>query len=62
MKTPLIKEILALTPDSREVTVSGWVRTKRESKNLVFMHVNDGSCMSSIQLTFDRNGNAPNKD
>ena len=34
MKTPLITEILTLQGDGREITVCGWVRTKRESKNL----------------------------
>ena len=51
----LIKEILALPPQSQEVTVRGWVRTKRELKNLVFVEVNDGSCFSSIQCAFDLN-------
>ncbi len=32
----------------------GWVRTKRETKNLVFIEINDGSCFASIQATFDR--------
>ena len=54
MITPLIVELLALTADSRDVTVLGWVRTKRELKNLVFVEVNDGSSMSSIQCTFER--------
>ena len=60
MKTTLIKDILALPADGRDVEISGWARTKRESKNLVFLAVNDGSCMASIQLTFDRaNDEAP---
>ncbi|MDR2404382.1 MAG: asparagine--tRNA ligase [Spirochaetaceae bacterium] len=50
----LIKEILALPADSREIRVYGWVRTKREMKNLVFVEVNDGSCIDSIQCTFER--------
>jgi asparaginyl-tRNA synthetase len=54
MLFPLIKEILSLPPDGREVTVRGWVRTKRELKNLVFIEVNDGSCFRGIQCTFDR--------
>lgn len=41
-------------PDGQEVAVYGWVRTKRETKNLIFIQVNDGSCFASIQLTFDR--------
>ncbi len=54
MKTQLIKDILVSAPDGREVTVYGWVRTKRETKNLVFIQVNDGSCFASIQVTLDR--------
>jgi asparaginyl-tRNA synthetase len=56
MCIPLIKELLGLPPDSREVTVRGWVRTKRELKNIVFLEVNDGSCMTSIQCTFAEGG------
>ncbi|MDR2048940.1 MAG: asparagine--tRNA ligase [Treponema sp.] len=56
---PLIKEILAMKPESRmpsdsgELCVRGWIRTKREMKNLVFVEVNDGSCLSNLQCTFD---------
>ena len=50
----LIKDILTQKPDGQEVSVYGWVRTKRETKNLIFIQVNDGSCFASIQLTFDR--------
>ena len=54
MKTTLIKDFLVSEPDGREVTIYGWVRTKRETKNLVFIQINDGSCFASIQVTFDR--------
>ena len=50
----LIKDILTQKPDGQEVAVYGWVRTKRETKTLIFIQVNDGSCFASIQLTFDR--------
>jgi len=50
----LIKDILAEEPDGKEVVIHGWVRTKRETKNLVFIQVNDGSSLESIQLAFDR--------
>jgi asparaginyl-tRNA synthetase len=56
MYIPLIKELLRLSPDSREVTVRGFVRTKRELKNIIFLEVNDGSCMTSIQCTFAEGG------
>jgi asparaginyl-tRNA synthetase len=55
MLPDLIKDILATPPESQEITVRGWVRTKRDMKNLVFIEVNDGSCFSGIQCTFDRN-------
>ncbi|HPO02297.1 asparagine--tRNA ligase [Treponema zuelzerae] len=59
MKTTLIKEILVSEPDGRTVTIYGWVRTKRETKNLVFVQINDGSCFASIQATFDRDNGLP---
>jgi asparaginyl-tRNA synthetase len=61
MLSPLIREILAQTPDSRKVEIRGWVRTVREMKNLVFVEVNDGSCFAGIQCTFDR-GNTFNAE
>lgn len=54
METILIKDILSRSADGSKVVVRGWVRTKRDSKNLVFLEVNDGSCFKSIQLAFDR--------
>lgn len=53
-----IKELLASTapqPGSGAdgapvtVTVKGWVRTKRESKNAIFIAINDGSTIHTIQ-------------
>ncbi|MDR1398569.1 MAG: asparagine--tRNA ligase [Treponema sp.] len=56
MLKPLIKEILSQgqTPSDGICNVYGWVRSKRELKNLIFVDVNDGSCFNSIQCTFDR--------
>jgi asparaginyl-tRNA synthetase len=50
----LIKYVLKETPSSQETEISGWVRTKRDMKNLVFVEVYDGSCFAGIQCTFDR--------
>jgi asparaginyl-tRNA synthetase len=44
-----IKEILKTSPDSQSVIVKGWVRTKRESKNAIFIALNDGSTIHNIQ-------------
>ncbi|GMO58210.1 MAG: asparagine--tRNA ligase [Treponemataceae bacterium] len=62
MKTKLISEIFLLPPQNQAVELSGWVRTKRDSKNLVFLAINDGSCFDSIQLTFDRNSETLSAD
>ncbi|MDR2375508.1 MAG: asparagine--tRNA ligase [Treponema sp.] len=54
MLFPLIKDILSLPPDSRRLKVRGWIRTKRELKNLVFIELNDGSSLRGLQCAFDR--------
>ncbi|MDR1343684.1 MAG: asparagine--tRNA ligase [Prevotellaceae bacterium] len=56
MKTPgrtKVAELLSLGQEGTEVTVKGWVRTKRGNKNVAFVAVNDGSTISNIQLVFD---------
>ena len=60
MVPTLIKDLLSTKPEGQKVTVCGWVRTVRDSKNLVFIQVNDGSCFANIQLTFDRNAPSNN--
>jgi asparaginyl-tRNA synthetase len=40
---------------SKEITVGGWVRTLRDSKNLGFIELNDGSYFKSIQVVFEEN-------
>jgi asparaginyl-tRNA synthetase len=54
MMIQLIREILAQKPEAQEVKIHGWVRTSRDMKNLLFVEVNDGSCLAGIQCTFDR--------
>lgn len=44
-----IKQILAEAAVGSEITVKGWVRTKRESKNVTFININDGSVIHNIQ-------------
>jgi len=36
-----------------EILISGWVRTKRQSKNVSFLSVNDGSSINSLQVVID---------
>ena len=55
MENTLIKEIFRNTENylEKEVQISGWVRTIRDSKNFGFIEVNDGSFFSNIQVVFD---------
>jgi len=55
-----IKEILALKDTDNIISVKGWVKTKRGSKNVSFISLNDGSAINSIQIVaeserFDEN-------
>ena len=45
-----IKDVLKTTPTSQEVTLKGWVRTKRGNKNIAFIALNDGSIIHNIQV------------
>ena len=54
MKRTRIAEILSSGEAGAKFTVMGWVRTRRDSKGgFSFIEVNDGSCMSSIQIIAD---------
>ncbi len=58
MKRTLIKELLLATPNNQEVTVKGWVRTRRGNKNVIFIALNDGSTIHNIQVVADPSGYA----
>ena len=51
------KRIATLFKDAQPeqaVTVKGWVRTRRDSKNgFSFVELNDGSCMKNLQIVID---------
>lgn len=38
----------------QEVNVKGWVRTKRGSKYVAFLAMNDGSCVHNLQIVVDK--------
>jgi len=38
-----------------KVTVCGWVRTARDSKNMAFLALNDGSTLNHLQIVIDKN-------
>ncbi len=51
-KVKVIK-ILQEQEIGRKVMINGWVRTKRESKNVVFIALNDGSIIHNLQIVAD---------
>lgn len=48
-----IKHLLARPGDGSLVTVSGWIRTRRDSKGLTFIELNDGSTIKNIQILIE---------
>ena len=45
-----IKEILESEGKGQKIHVKGWVRTRRGSKHVSFIALNDGSSINSIQV------------
>lgn len=37
-----------------DVTVCGWVRTSRDSKNMAFLELNDGTALKHLQIVIDK--------
>ena len=50
-----IKTILEQDLIGQEITLMGWVRTKRSNKNVSFIALNDGSILSNYQVVADPN-------
>jgi asparaginyl-tRNA synthetase len=50
IKRTKIKELLLSGEINTEIVVKGWVRTKRESKNVIFITLNDGSTIQNLQV------------
>tara|TARA_B100001057_G_C22853115_1_gene951758 strand:+ start:300 stop:1739 length:1440 start_codon:yes stop_codon:yes gene_type:complete len=48
-----VKEALKLNPSDKLVSLKGWVRTKRGSKNVSFIALNDGSSIHNIQVVVE---------
>jgi len=53
MKRTEIKALLQDAEVGKKVNVKGWVRTKRGSKNVAFIALNDGSVIHNIQVVVD---------
>ena len=49
-----IKSLFTSTLENNTlITVAGWVKTSRESKNIAFLEVNDGSCFKNLQVILE---------
>ena len=48
-----IKELLQLEGNKQKISVRGWVRTRRGSKHVSFVALNDGSTINSIQIVVE---------
>ncbi len=53
IKRTKILELLQTGEIDREVVAKGWVRTKRESKNVIFITLNDGSTIQNLQVVVE---------
>ncbi|MDR2301163.1 MAG: asparagine--tRNA ligase [Deltaproteobacteria bacterium] len=47
-----IRDLLASRESLPDVEVNGWVRTKREGKEVTFLEINDGTCLANLQAVF----------
>jgi len=48
-----VKDLLEAGKAGEEVTIKGWVRTKRGNKQINFVALNDGSTINNIQIVVD---------
>lgn len=48
-----VSHALEASEPLQDIWVAGWIRTKRESKNFVFLELNDGSTLLNLQIIVD---------
>lgn len=53
MKRIKVKEVLAQKKTGENILVKGWVKTRRGSKNVNFIALNDGSTIQNLQVVAD---------
>lgn len=39
--------------ESKEISINGWVRSNRDSKNFGFLVINDGTFIENLQIVYD---------
>ena len=58
----LIKNILKQEPSKEQIKVDGWIRTARDTKNIVFVAISDGSTIETLQCILDKNEISPSQE
>jgi asparaginyl-tRNA synthetase len=56
MQRTRVRDILQAGEPFGRVMVKGWARTRRDSKGVSFIELNDGSCLANVQLVADVQG------
>ncbi|MFP4331587.1 MAG: asparagine--tRNA ligase [Spirochaetaceae bacterium] len=54
MERHRVADLLRTIAPGTSVRAHGWVRTKRDSKNVCFFELNDGSCLANLQVIIDK--------
>ncbi len=47
-----VREALQAQEAIEAIVIKGWVRTVRRSKDVIFLALNDGSCLANLQIVF----------
>ncbi len=58
-RTKVAKIITESEVARQDVIVMGWIRTRRDSANLVFLEVNDGSTLGNLQIVIEDKNRFP---
>ena len=53
MRRTCVNDALRSQTAMDHILVKGWVRTRRDSKGLSFLEINDGSCWKNLQVVVD---------
>jgi asparaginyl-tRNA synthetase len=53
MKRIRVRDALQAKSEQESLCIQGWIRTRRTSKNVSFLEINDGSCLKNIQIIVD---------
>lgn len=60
MQRTLITDVLNAGDGQDQITVCGWIRTRRDGKDFSFVEINDGSSLANLQCIVDAGTQAAN--